>query len=272
MSRLRLILPATPADPGGDAVPVLACLRRGVIVSVADRVPYRPGSGLTYLALALAAGAAAGGWCAVLDSCGFGLAAAQSLGADLGRVLLVDAPAERWGEALAVLSAAMDTVLVRAPARPSAELLLLLPYAQWPAAISRLTTGHIQETAATVRIRLGDVAVVLPGPVAELALQQARRRPRGPRPDRRPGPPRRPAGPTDQHLDHGRRLRKLGIRLAETRSTALFQLATELPSAILSRTLDVHISVAVKWQRAAAGDWAAHAADVRYRARKAPAP
>ncbi len=48
----------------------------------------------------------------------------------------------------------------------------------------------------------------------------------------------------------GERLRKLGIRLAETRSTALFQLATELPAAVLARTLGIDIIVAVKWQRA----------------------
>ncbi len=51
------------------------------------------------------------------------------------------------------------------------------------------------------------------------------------------------------------RLRKLGIRLAETRSTALFQLATGLPAAVLARTLGTDITVAVKWQRAAVGDW-----------------
>ncbi|MFF3609911.1 hypothetical protein [Streptomyces sp. NPDC002463] len=60
------------------------------------------------------------------------------------------------------------------------------------------------------------------------------------------------------------RLRELGIRLAEARSTALFQLATELPAAVLARTLD--ITVAVEWQRAAAGDWAAYAAEISQRA------
>ncbi|MFK4546494.1 RimJ/RimL family protein N-acetyltransferase [Streptomyces tendae] len=44
----------------------------------------------------------------------------------------------------------------------------------------------------------------------------------------------------------GERLRKLGIRLAEARSTALFQLATELPAAVLARTLGIDITVAVK--------------------------
>ena len=81
-----------------------------------------------------------------------------------------------------------------------------------------------------------------------------------------------PANCSDHRPGRGERLRKLGIRLAETRSTALFQLATELPAAVLARTLGIHISVAVKWQRAAAGDWAAYAADVSNRTRKAPTP
>ncbi|MFK0181700.1 hypothetical protein ACIQVR_37715 [Streptomyces xanthochromogenes] len=49
-------------------------------------------------------------------------------------------------------------------------------------------------------------------------------------------------------------------RLAETRSTALFQLAIELPAAVLARTLGTDITVAVKWQRAAFGTWAAYTA------------
>ncbi|WP_225839655.1 hypothetical protein [Streptomyces sp. NK08204] len=63
----------------------------------------------------------------------------------------------------------------------------------------------------------------------------------------------------------GERLRKLGIRLAETRSTAPFQLATELPAAFLARTLGIDITIAVKWQRAAAGDWGTYTADVSRR-------
>jgi hypothetical protein len=70
----------------------------------------------------------------------------------------------------------------------------------------------------------------------------------------------------------GERLRKLGIRLAETRSTALFQLATELSAAVLARTLGIDIAVAVKWQRAAAGDWAAYAAEVSRRSTSASSP
>ena len=56
----------------------------------------------------------------------------------------------------------------------------------------------------------------------------------------------------------------LDVRVTTTRSTALFQLATELPAAVLARTLGVHITVAVKWQ-AASGDWPAYVADVSNR-------
>ncbi|MGW2181078.1 hypothetical protein ACWCXX_23875 [Streptomyces sp. NPDC001732] len=49
----------------------------------------------------------------------------------------------------------------------------LLLHAQGPVAISRLTAGHIEETNGTVRIRLGDIAVTLSGPVAGLAREQA---------------------------------------------------------------------------------------------------
>ncbi|MFE1856251.1 hypothetical protein [Streptomyces sp. NPDC059489] len=45
----------------------------------------------------------------------------------------------------------------------------------------------------------------------------------------------------------GERFHKLGIRLAEACSTALFQLAIELPAAFLARTLCIDITVAVKW-------------------------
>jgi GrpB-like predicted nucleotidyltransferase (UPF0157 family) len=61
------------------------------------------------------------------------------------------------------------------------------------------------------------------------------------------------------------RLRQIGIRSGQARSAALFQLATDLPAAVLARMLGIHITVAVAWQRASAGDWAAYAADVSRR-------
>jgi hypothetical protein len=61
------------------------------------------------------------------------------------------------------------------------------------------------------------------------------------------------------------RLNQLGIRPGQSRSAALFQLATDLPAAILAEMLGLRIAVAVAWQRASAGDWAAYAADVSKR-------
>jgi len=59
----------------------------------------------------------------------------------------------------------------------------------------------------------------------------------------------------------GERLRQLGLRPGQARSTALFQLATELPAALRARLLGIHISVAIAWQRASSGDWTNYAAD-----------
>jgi hypothetical protein len=63
----------------------------------------------------------------------------------------------------------------------------------------------------------------------------------------------------------GDRLAAHGIKPQPSRSTALFTLATELPAAILARMLGIHIKAAVQWQKAAAGDWFAYAADVSQR-------
>ena len=57
----------------------------------------------------------------------------------------------------------------------------------------------------------------------------------------------------------------LGIRPSQARSSALFQLATDLPAAVLARMLGIHITVAVAWQCASSGDWASYAAEVSKR-------
>ncbi|MGO9296216.1 MAG: hypothetical protein ACLP52_20465 [Streptosporangiaceae bacterium] len=68
------------------------------------------------------------------------------------------------------------------------------------------------------------------------------------------------------------RLRQLGVRSGQSRSAALLQLATDLPAALFARLLGIHISVAVAWQRASAGDWMAYAADVSRRGTGPPQP
>lgn len=63
------------------------------------------------------------------------------------------------------------------------------------------------------------------------------------------------------------RLNQLGIQPNPARSTALFQLATEIPAAILARTLGISVNSAVRWQQISAGDWASYAADLSSRPR-----
>ena len=147
--------------------------------------------------------------------------------------------------------------------------LLVLLYAQWPATISRLTPGHIQAEDGQVRIRLGREPAVLPEPLATLVTQLAvTRRGHAAIGGQHASPWLFPGGQPGRPISAARmteRLRQLGIHSGRARSATLFQLATDLPAALLARLLGIHITVAVAWQRACAGDWAAYAADVSHR-------
>jgi hypothetical protein len=147
--------------------------------------------------------------------------------------------------------------------------LLVLLYAQRTSAISRLTLSHIQSADGQVLIRLGREPLVLPGPLDALALQvAATRRGHAALGDDGTSAWLFPGGQPGQPISAfqlGERLRQTGIRCGQSRSAALFQLATDLPAAVLARMLGIHISVAVQWQRASAGDWMAYAANVSRR-------
>jgi hypothetical protein len=153
--------------------------------------------------------------------------------------------------------------------------LLVLLYAQGSTAISRMTTGQIQASEHDVRLRLGRVPVQLPEPVATLARTvAANRKGHATIGALTPSPWLFPGGQPGRPISSARltqRLNDLGIRPRQDRSTALFQLATEIPAAILARTLGIHTDVAVTWQRLSAGDWTTYAADVSRRTGK-PGP
>lgn len=147
--------------------------------------------------------------------------------------------------------------------------LLVLLYAQPVARISRLTADQVTLEDTRVRIHLGAAPITLPDPVAAITRQLLNAK-RGhattgagqPSPWLFPGgQPGRPISAT--HL--GQRLKNLGIHPGQARSTALLQLATELPAALLARMLGIHIDVAVAWQHASSGDWTTYAADVSRR-------
>ena len=116
-----------------------------------------------------------------------------------------------------------------------------------------------------MRLQLGREPIVLPEPLAALVRQLVASRrghatlgDQGTSPWLFPGG--RPGRPISAaHLSE--RLRQLGLRPGQDRSSALFHLATELPAALLARLLGIHISVAVAWQRASSGAWTNYAAD-----------
>jgi hypothetical protein len=171
----------------------------------------------------------------------------------------------RWEQARQLLHD--DTVK---PEDRVAGLLVLL-YAQTAATISKLTLDHIQASDTEVRLRLGREPVVLPEPVDTLVRQLVvTRHGHATLGDQGTSPWLFPGGRPGQPISAARlaeRLRQNGIHAGPSRSTALFQLATDLPAAVLSRMLGIHIKVAADWQRASAGDWTNYAAEISRRPR-----
>src|SRR5262249_26068874 len=140
-------------------------------------------------------------------------------------------------------------------------------------AVSRLTLEHVQTTGHAVHLRLGREPVLLPEPLAGLvAGLLARRRGHAALGNQETSPWLFPGGRPGQPISAyqlAERLRRLGLRPAQTRTTALFSLAAELPAAVLAPMLRIHIKVAVAWQQACGGDWTSYAADY---SRRTPTP
>ncbi|RZL75047.1 MAG: site-specific integrase [Rhodococcus sp. (in: high G+C Gram-positive bacteria)] len=147
--------------------------------------------------------------------------------------------------------------------------LLILLYAQKLSAISTLTTQQVRNEEGRTLLVLGSRPIVLPAPLDSLVNELANTR-------RTPGsglidvpstwlfPGRWPGRPlTEEAL--ARRLRALGLSPRQSRNTALFTLATEVPAAILAKTLGIHIKAATQWQKISNGDWTAYAADISKR-------
>lgn len=124
-------------------------------------------------------------------------------------------------------------------------------------------------TDEDVRISFGRAPIRLPDPVANLARAVVATR-KGHATIGATEPSRWlfPGGQRGRPISTQRlkqRLNQLGIQLSQARSTALFQLATEIPAAILARTLGISVSSAVRWQQISAGDWTTYAADLSRR-------
>jgi hypothetical protein len=149
--------------------------------------------------------------------------------------------------------------------------LLVLLYAQGPSTASRLTLDDIQLSGDMVLLHLGREPVILPEPLASLTRQLvADRHGHAAIGDRGTSRWLFPGGQPGRPISSSQlteRLRQIGLQPGQDRSTALFQLAADLPAALLARMLGIHITVAVAWQRVSSGDWNNYAADVSRRTR-----
>jgi hypothetical protein len=145
----------------------------------------------------------------------------------------------------------------------------VLLYAQPLTRIVVLTLGHVGETPGGLSLALGKDPVVIPEPLAGLIRELSARR-RGHTANGRAegstwlfpgGQPGRPISPEQL----GARLRRLGISVRAGRTTALVDLAAQLPATVLSRLLGVTLGTATLWNQAAGNTRAGYAAHVARR-------
>jgi hypothetical protein len=186
------------------------------------------------------------------------------------------APATRWAGPSGPLDQdrrwADARRLLREEAYPAADRvagLLVLLYAQKLSVITALTARQVLHEDSRTLLRLGSRPIVLPAPLDDLvAGLAAGRRPPGSSLLDVSSPwlfPGRQAGSALTEDALAQRLHALGISPRQGRATALFTLATDVPAAILAKTLGIHLQAAIQWQKISAGDWAAYAADVSRR-------
>jgi hypothetical protein len=135
-------MPGLPVLPALRELLPRGRLTRGSVLAVAE---------FGLLCLALVAGASAdGAWCAIAGLPEAGMHAAAGLGLDAGRTLLVPDPGLAWPQVVASLLDGCELVLLRPPARVSAQVRqrleatlrrgrgVLLVAGDWPGAQVRL--------------------------------------------------------------------------------------------------------------------------------------
>ncbi|WP_058234780.1 hypothetical protein [Devriesea agamarum] len=134
--------------------------------------------------------------------------------------------------------------------------LFVLLYGQRPSHISRVTRDRVTLTRENVSIRFADDPIVLPPEVDTLLRQHLRSvdsdGERADSPWLFPGV--NPARPIDQG-GLGMRLKRIGVAAQTSRTTAIMQLAAELPVAVLAGFLGIHPQTAVVWNKLAASSW-----------------
>lgn len=143
---------------------------------------------------------------------------------------------------------------------------LVLAYGQQLTRIVAITRDQLNIADEVAHLQLGPTRIEVPEPLRGLLARLAsegRRYVGTGSPQATPWPfpglsPGRPLGAS--HL--GERLRRLDIPTMAGRRAALMHLGARLPAAVLADLLGITPSTAVRWVRAAGGDWTTYAAQV----------
>lgn len=140
---------------------------------------------------------------------------------------------------------------------------LVLLFGQPLTRIAQLTAGAISHRGDQVGLTLADHPVLLPPALAHLVPQLADQPQLVSALPPSPGAsrwlfPGRPAGQPLTASTLGRWLNAHGIHARPARSTALLQLAGDLPAAVFAELLGLHINTVVGWSGYARRDWAAY--------------
>lgn len=142
---------------------------------------------------------------------------------------------------------------------------LVVLYAQPLTRIAALRPEDVVEVDGQVHLDLGRDHVFMPEPLGGFLRDLPWRRQVGPS-GHAPGAerwlfPGRQAG-RHQHPDYlGQRLRAIGIRPRASRTQALLQLGAQVPARAMADLLNLNLSTAVRWNKAAGADWTTYAAD-----------
>lgn len=132
-----------------------------------------------------------------------------------------------------------------------------------------MTRDRVTVTSEHVSVRFAADPIVLPPGVDTLVRQHVHAI------DRHPGqqgsawlfPGRNPARPVNQG-GLGMRMKGVGVFPQASRTTAIMQLAAELPAAVLAGFLGIHAETAVVWNRLSAGSWSTYPALRRTQSRQ----
>jgi hypothetical protein len=146
--------------------------------------------------------------------------------------------------------------------------LLVLLYAQRAARITELTTKHVTVTDDSVELLLADTPITLPPMLGDLVLELLadRQKSVATAPDH--GVWLYPATRLGQPLaprDLLGRLRALGISPTLGRNTALMQMASEMPAAVIAKMLGISLNRATRWTQDAGNTRPGYAAEVARR-------